>query len=105
MRDGHYEGRSLHDPSFRWLFSASAFLQSDWYRVRLKKKQSNDTILWTRHIHYLEDFLAKSSYAREATRLGIEARLAAARERLNHVRSDKYYEELIGTIGVDWGLG
>ena len=54
-------------------------MKSDWYRRRLAVKQERDIALWTRHITYLREFLARPSHADEAARLGVAERLATFR--------------------------
>ena len=81
MAYGHYEGKSVHDPAIRAMFTRQALLASDWYQERLQVKQQRDVALWTRHVE-----AAKSD---------------AARARLAHVSSPVYLQELCGTIGAD----
>src|SRR5262249_3221626 len=70
MHSGYYEGKDLHHPKVRSLFTREAMLASDWYKERLAAKQTIDCALWTRHVTYLEGFLAKTNYSDEAIRLG-----------------------------------
>ncbi len=90
MRDDQYEGKLLSDPKIRSLFTLESMLSSDWYAAHLKKRRDNEVRLCKRHIAYLEEFLAKASYAEEAERLSIPARLAQAKEWLKHVESKDY---------------
>lgn len=100
MRDDHFENKRLDDPEIRALFTRENMLASDWYAERLAAKQSLDVARWDRHEKYLEKFLAKSSHADEAVRLGIQERRAHAQEVLTFVSSPAYLEHLQGTIGV-----
>jgi len=100
MMEGSYEGRGLEHPDVRRLFTREAMLKSDWYAERLNAKQAVDTRLWNRHVSYLEAFLARTSHAREARRLGIPDRLESARRQLKSVQSPGYVESLSGTIGA-----
>ena len=75
-------------------------MASDWYAGRLGAKQRQEGRLWRDHIAYLERFLKKKNYADEAARLGIPAKLEAARETLKRVNADAYLESLKGTIGL-----
>lgn len=88
MAEGQYNGMTLESPTLRDLFRRETVVASDWYQARLRKQQQRDVALWTRHVKTLEanDF---------------EGQLAAARERLAHVSSPAYLEELNGTIGAD----
>mmetsp|Transcript_18386 Transcript_18386/g.22817 ORF Transcript_18386/g.22817 Transcript_18386/m.22817 type:complete len:166 (+) Transcript_18386:810-1307(+) len=54
MAHGHYEGRTLDDPTLRGMFTRKALLESDWYQERLRVKQEREIRLWTRHMAYLE---------------------------------------------------
>ncbi|MCG3149930.1 MAG: PPi-type phosphoenolpyruvate carboxykinase [Verrucomicrobiae bacterium] len=100
MRDDQFEGRNLNHPELRAMFTRENMLASDWYAARLTAQQAVDGRLWQRHVVALEQFSQKPGYAEEAARLGIEARLAMARQRLEFVRSAAYRQQLIGTLGV-----
>jgi hypothetical protein len=82
MRDDHYEGKDLHHAEIRALFTRESLLPSEWYQARLAAKREVDTVLWKRHIDYLEKFLGRSGYGQEAERLGIEHRLHQAKNTL-----------------------
>jgi hypothetical protein len=101
MRDDQWEGKSLADAELRGLFTREAMLGSGWYAARLEAKQQVDRRLWRRHIDYLDRFLKKSSYADEASRLGIAGRLASARKMYDEVESPGYLERLRGTLGAE----
>jgi hypothetical protein len=81
MAHGHYEGRDVHDPAIRAMFTRDALLASDWYRERLRVKQQRDIALWTRHVDTVGAAVAGAGLAR--------------------VTSPAYLDELIGTIGAD----
>jgi phosphoenolpyruvate carboxykinase (diphosphate) len=101
MRDGTWEGKGPADPEFRALFDPETVRASDWYHARLRAKQTVDMALWRRHTDYLERFLKRTTYAREAGRLGIAERLEAARKERARVSSPTYVEELQGTLGAE----
>jgi hypothetical protein len=101
MRDGQFEGRDLADPSLRAQFTREQVMASDWYQERLRARQAVALRQWRGHLAYLERFLAKPNYAEEAARLGIPARLEAARTELARVASDAYLGELRGTLGAE----
>jgi hypothetical protein len=101
MAHGHFEGKSVHHPEVRALFTREAMLASEWYRARLLVKQQRDAALWEAHVAYLEEFSALPSHRDEALRLGVPARLEAARAELERVRDRRYLSELSGTIGAD----
>ena len=88
MRDDHFEGKSLSHPDIRALFEREAVLGGEWYAGRLAAKKKSDVALWERHEKYLQDFLSRENYAPEAARLGIAARLKAAREMLRGLRAE-----------------
>ena len=100
MRQDQHDGRDLNHPEVRALFTRESLLASDWYTARLVAQQTLDDRLWTRHIAALEQFSQKHGYAEEAARLGINDRLATARQRLANVRTAAYRQDLIGTLGV-----
>jgi len=101
MAHGHYNGKSIHDPEIRAMFTRDALLASDWYKERLIKKRSLDKALYTRHISYLNEFLQRPGYEAEADRLRIPARLEEARKQLANVDKDEYLQKLVGTLGAD----
>ena len=101
MVKGDYQGKTIDDPELRKMFSREYLLESDWYRERLFTKQQREIHLWESHCTYLADFLRRTHYQDEAHRLGIEERLRRADKMLRTVRSMKYLDSLIGTIGAD----
>ncbi len=100
MAHGESEGRDLTSPGFRALFTRENMLASDWYAGRLATKQNYDVRLWQRHATYLQNFLKKESYAEEAERLGIKARLKSAWDNYHVAKSPAYLSSLKGTIGL-----
>jgi len=101
MTYGHYHGKSIQDPEIRAMFTRENLLQSSWYRARLVKKQTREVALWKQHVAYLETFLGRPGYDREASRLNIPQRLLDARRELSYVSSPEYLESLVGTLGAD----
>ena len=104
MAYGEYEGKDLHHPEIRALFTREALLASEWYQARLDAKVAVDTALWDRHIAYLETFLAKPNYQSELRRLRIQERLAKAKAVREHIHSPKYRQSLVGMLGTDPAL-
>jgi hypothetical protein len=100
MADQAYEGKDLHHPDIRGLFTRDYLLASDWYQERLQAKQNLDVQLWEKHIDYLNRFLKKANYSHEANRIGIPERLKKAQQTLAGIRSPEYLEKLKGTLGV-----
>jgi hypothetical protein len=101
MAHGHYQGKDVNHPEIRAMFTREALLASDWYKERLRVKQSRDVSLWQRHVQSLSEFMSLASHRDEAERLGIGERLAHARAELERVSSATYLDELEGTIGAD----
>jgi hypothetical protein len=98
MAYGNYDGMDENHRDIRALFTHESLLSSGWYADRLRAKQRQDIRLWTRHRDALERFL---SDARVPSGEAWQARLEAARHRLDHVTSPSYLDELRGTIGAD----
>ena len=92
MAHGHYQGMTAEDERVRGLFHRDALLASDWYRQRLRSKQSRDVALWKRHIAALADSP------------DLTDRLQEARRQLARVSRPEYLDELVGTIGADPSL-
>ncbi len=85
MYHGHYEGKDLHDPEIRALFTRENLLASDWYQQQEESKRATAQQLWQRHVRYLEEFAAKPNYADVAARMNIPQRLEYARAELAKV--------------------
>lgn len=101
MAEGHYQGRTVHDPQVRAMFTREALLDSDWYRERLEVKQTRDTALARRLVQQLQEFLDLRPYADVAEELDIAGRLERAKEHLARVQDSGYIETLVGTLGAD----
>ncbi len=101
MARGEYQGKDVHHPEIRELFTREILLASDWYQQRLEIKQQRDILLWEKNCAYLEKFLEKESHEDLADRLGIADRLQKAKEKLEFISSEEYLSSLQGTIGAD----
>ncbi len=101
MLEDQFEGKDLTSPEIRAMFTREALVNSDWYKVRLAKKQEKEGRRWRRNVDYLSKFLNKPGHVDEAKRLGIEARLEHAVAKLQHVKSPEYLAQLNGTLGAD----
>ena len=101
MAEGTYEGKDVHHPDVRELFSHDTIVNSDWYEERIRKKAEVDRKLWRRHVETLEEFSNKETYRQEIKRLNTRSRINQAREKLAQVERDGYIEQLRGTLGVD----
>jgi hypothetical protein len=101
MATGSYEGKNVHHPEIRQMFSREHLLDSEWYRQRLEVRQQREIALWQKHINNLQKFLDLSSHADIASNMDIQGRLKLARKRLQQVQAEEYLQDLVGTIGAD----
>lgn len=99
MRDGHWEGKTLGDPSLRAMFTRESVLSSDWYRCRLEAMATSDRELLLRHVKTLGTFLRRPRNESLGGELGIPARLEAAIAELRRIEAPAYVDSLRGTIG------
>jgi len=97
MAYGQYEGLGVEHPRFRALFTREAVLQSSWYHERLVTKQARDVALWTRHSEALE----RAAALQHQWPNDLNARRALVARELARVSSERYLDELVGTIGAD----
>jgi len=101
MVSGSWEGKDLHHPDVRGMFTREYLLNSAWYKERLKTKQIRDQALWERHVRYLDGFLKQENRNEDIKKLGLEKRLQDARKQLQNVQDIAYLKQLNGTIGAD----
>ena len=101
MAEGTYDGKDVHDPEIRQLFTLESMLQSEWYGERLKTRRQRDQQLWQRHVAYLQNFLSQPELASDAERLTLQSRLETANARLAEVSSSDYLQQIHGCIGAD----
>lgn len=97
MAYGHYEGMGIDHPQIRALFERDAMLQSPWYHERLITKQLRDVALWTRHAEALARAVSLGHQWPE----DLAARREHVARQLEHLSSERYLDELVGTIGAD----
>lgn len=100
MATGSYEGKTVHDPEIRRMFTREYLLNSDWYAQRLEARRQREVSLWARHESYLKTFLSLSSHRDEAERLDIRGRLAFVQAQQQRVASPDYVKSLVGFIGA-----
>jgi hypothetical protein len=98
MAYGEYEGMCESDPRILKMFTRESLLASDWYKDRLRAKQSIDIALWTRHSAALEELMARGA---PPPQIDCNYRFTMAREQLKRAKSDSYLVQLAGTIGAD----
>lgn len=101
MAEGQYRGHDASSHEIRSLFTAESLLQSDWYRERLQVKQQRDIDLWIKAKRRIEQYLADPIHVDVVQELNLQKRLAYAGRQMDRVSSDRYVEDLSGTIGAD----
>ena len=101
MAYGNYNGKDLSDPELRKEFNRDSVLQTDWYKNRLKLKQQRDSALLKNQIQYLESFKENPINSKLVKKMDISQRIEKARLRLSYIESDKYIDDITGTIGAD----
>ncbi len=101
MAEGEYQGMNAQNAAFREMFSKNALLESDWYRARLDRQQSQDKALWQRHVDAIEKFSKDDTYADVAQSMRIDEKLALAKNMLAKTKASGYVKSLKGMIGAD----
>lgn len=101
MVNGEYNGMTIASEEFRAMFTRENMMESDWYAERLRNKHINDIALWQNHQNYLLDFLKHGNNLGEERLQEIKDKLQTVSERLAFIKSQEYYEQLVGTIGKD----
>lgn len=104
MAKGAFEGKHVHHPDIRRLFTREAIVASDWYRQRLATKQRVDEMLLRRHVASLNAWLVANGSAEESLRQAIHERREWATRELDLVTTPAYLESLRGTLGADPAL-
>lgn len=102
MAKGHYEGKTIDDPSIREMFTRDYLLHSEWYRDRLKIKQQRDAALWQMNRDYIELKMDEISESETALWASLQDQMENAEQMLEWVNSDSYLQRLQGTLGADW---
>lgn len=101
MAYGESEGLTLESPEFRALFSYEAVVSSPWYQARLDRFIAIERGHLERLIPYLEEFMTRPQYAKEAVRLDVAGRIRQARARLELIQSEAWRQGLVGSLGTD----
>lgn len=101
MAYGEYNGKTLADKEVRDLFTQEYVLNSDWYAERLRNKHVSDIALWQSHQKYISDLLNEAVNLPEDKKQELKQILVKTKENLKYVKSQAYYDKLIGTIGKD----
>jgi len=104
MANGTFEGKGVHQPEIRRMFTLEYLLESDWYCKRLIAKEKSDVMLWQRHLRYVDECLANHAHmwAENSDEL-LRCREIAVAE-LERARSSAYLDVLNGTLGLDPSL-
>jgi hypothetical protein len=97
MVHGQYDGMGSEHPTIRALFSREALLMSPWYHERLVTKQTRDIALWNRHLLAFE----RASALAHQWPHDLPARSELITRELARVSSERYLDELVGTLGAD----
>ena len=101
MAYGHFEGKEINHPDLRREFERDHVLQSEWYVRRLKLKQRKDSDLLKKQIGYLKNFINDKGNQRLTEEMNLNQRLSNAEDRIKHIESEHYFNNLVGTIGAD----
>lgn len=101
MAHGDAAPLRLDSPELRSLFTYDSIISSDWYQARLDRFIALECQHLERSIPYLEEFLHRPGYEKEAQRMDVANRLQAARERLAFIQSPTWRESLVGSLGAD----
>ncbi len=106
MAHGNFEGKDIHDPEIRKLFTRESLMESDWYQDRLQAKIEVDRKLLEKQAQHLAAFLEKDHYALESERLRIREKLDSVNTHLDQLRKHPKdeLERLVGTLGADPAL-
>jgi hypothetical protein len=102
MAEGHYQGKTIDDPSIREMFTRDYLLQSDWYQERLKIKQQRDAALWQMNHDYVELRMDEITESDTYLWASLQDQLENAEQMLEWVNSESYLQRLQGTLGADW---
>lgn len=101
MAYGSYEGKDISNPELRQYFERDYIINSNWYKDRLKLKQTKDIRFYDSQIAYLETFIANPNNADLVSEIKIKDRLKSVKQLYNEVKSEAYVKSLEGTIGSD----
>ncbi len=100
MADGvTAEGWTLASPEFREQFTRESVLTAPWYAKRLDAKAAAASSRADAGLAAIEKFVATAGNEEPAARLGIPARVEAARHEAERLAGAQFREQLIGTSG------
>jgi hypothetical protein len=93
------EGWHLDSAEFRNLFTRESVLASDWYAARLDAKQVAASTRAVAGLAGIEKFVSTAGNEEPTARLGMPARIAAARAEVERLSSPEFRAQLVGTVG------
>ncbi len=93
------EGWDLDSVDFRSQFTAEHVRASDWYRARLDAKQAAAARRAATGLAAIERFVSTSGNEEPSERLGMSARIDAAKAELTKFESPEWRESIVGTVG------
>ncbi|HSF98813.1 MAG TPA: hypothetical protein VLA55_08985, partial [Ornithinibacter sp.] len=100
MADGvTAQGWTLDSPEFRELFTREAVLASDWYAQRLDTKQAAASARADAGLAAIEKFVSTPGNEGPSQRLGMPARVDAARVEAQRLAGQEFRDQLVGTTG------
>ena len=100
MADGSTsEGWQAESPEFRAMFTRESVLASDWYAERLAAKQAAASGRAAAGLAAIEKFVTTPGNEEPTARLGMPARVAAARAEVERLSGAQFAEQLVGTAG------
>jgi phosphoenolpyruvate carboxykinase (diphosphate) len=100
MADGSTsEGWQAESPEFRAMFTRESVLASDWYAERLAAKQAAASGRAAAGLAAIEKFVTTPGNEEPTARLGMDARVAAARAEVERLSGAQFAEQLVGTAG------
>jgi hypothetical protein len=100
MADGSSrEGWRLDSPQFRELFTRESVLASDWYAARLDAKQAAARARAGEGLAVIERFVSTPGNEEPTARLGMPARVEAARAEAERLAGSEFRDQLVGTSG------
>ncbi len=101
MATGCFEGKSIHEPSVRALFTKDYVLSSPWYRDRLERYRNREIGHLEASVAYIRSYLAERAEGGSAVSVEARARFKRAEARLEALMDANYLERIKGTIGLD----
>ena len=93
------QGWTLDSPEFRAQFTAESVLAAPWYHQRLDAKQAAAAGRAAAGLAAIEKFVATPGNEEPSQRLGMAARIEAAKAELAKFSSPEWRERLVGTVG------